>query len=148
VRESILIRDDVFDGTVHFINTGVPHAVVFVDQLETMEVFDVGRHLRYHREFAPAGTNANFVRVRDGHSLDIRTYERGVENETLACGTGSIASSIIAARLGLVASPVRVSTASGEVLTIHFEPAVTGAGNVRLQGSARIVFRGYFASQT
>lgn len=142
-RENVRILDEQFEGEVHFINTGVPHVVVFVDDLETYDVFDTGRHLRYHPEFAPAGANANFVRVKDPHNLEIRTYERGVENETLACGTGSIAASIVAARQGLVESPVRVKTASGEILTIRFDASENGAGNVYLQGSAVIVFRGY-----
>lgn len=143
LREGIRIRDGVFDGEMHFLNTGVPHAVIFVDDLEAMDVLGAGRHLRYHGEFAPAGTNANFIRVRDRNNLDIRTYERGVENETLACGTGSIASSIIAARMGLVDPPVRVTTRGGDVLTIGFEAAPEGARNVTLQGSARIVYRGF-----
>jgi diaminopimelate epimerase len=145
MRRGIRIADDVFEGELHFINTGVPHAVVFTDAPESVDVFRIGRHLRFHREFAPAGANVNFVRVRDPHSMDIRTYERGVENETLACGTGSIASAIVAAHEGFAASPVRLRTAGGEVLTVHFEGAEGGARSVRLEGPARIVFRGYLA---
>lgn len=143
LRENIRIEDTVFTGEVHFINTGVPHSVVFSDNLAIVNVSEVGKHLRYHKEFAPAGTNANFVRVRDLHNIDIRTYERGVENETLACGTGSIAASIITTRRGFTRPPVRVKTASGETLTIDFEATADGATSVRLQGGARIVFRGY-----
>lgn len=134
---------DAWGGEVHFINTGVPHVVIFVDDLKGADVFGIGRRLRSHPEFMPAGTNVNFVRVRDPHHLEVRTYERGVEAETLACGTGSIASAIIAARQLLAQSPVNVKTASGEVLTIHFEPAEDGARAVVLQGSANIIFRGY-----
>lgn len=142
VRQPIRISDDVFDGEAFFINTGVPHVVLFVDDLTNPDVEKIGRHLRYHPEFQPAGTNVNFVKVIDPSHIEIRTYERGVEAETLACGTGSIASSIIAERLGRVSSPVQVKTASGVVLTIEFEPTETGARNVVLAGEARIVFRG------
>ncbi|MBX7245707.1 MAG: diaminopimelate epimerase [Candidatus Sumerlaeaceae bacterium] len=143
IREGIKIMDDVFEGEVHFLNTGVPHVVVFVDDVDGVDVFNVGRHLRRHAEFQPAGANVNFVRVRDPRNIEVRTYERGVENETLACGTGSIAAAIIAVRNGLAEAPVRVKTASGEILTIGFEPTAGGAKNVTLQGSARLVFRGY-----
>lgn len=141
-RDNIRISDKEFTGEAFYLNTGVPHAVIFVDDLKSAPVQTAGRHLRYHKEFAPAGTNANFVRV-EGDRLVVRTYERGVEAETLACGTGCIASSIAAARLGLVHSPVRVQTASGEYLTIGFELTEDGAEQVTLQGSAHVVFRGY-----
>ena len=134
--------DDVFHGEVTFINTGVPHAVVFVDDEEAIDVAKEGRHLRYHEAFRPAGTNVNFVRVVDPATMIIRTYERGVENETLACGTGSIASAVVAAHAGLVASPARLHTRSGEVLTIQFELTPKGAANIKLQGGARLVYTG------
>lgn len=134
---------DAWSGEVHFINTGVPHVVIFVDDLKNLDVFGIGRRLRSHPEFMPAGTNINFVRVHNPHHLEVRTYERGVEAETLACGTGSIASAIIATRQLLAEQPVGVKTASGEVLTISFEPAPAGAKSVTLQGSANIIFRGY-----
>ena len=145
LRRAIRISDDAFEGELHFVNTGVPHAVVFVDDPQSVDVVRVGRHLRFHPEFAPAGANVNFVSVRDPHNIVIRTYERGVENETLACGTGSIASAVVAAREGIAASPARLKTAGGEVLTVHFEPTPDGARKVRLQGPARTVFRGYLS---
>lgn len=145
LREGIAIADPEFSGNVSFVNTGVPHVVVLQDDLDNAPVVAAGRHLRYHKEFAPAGTNVNFVKVSGPDSLDVRTYERGVENETLACGTGCIASSIIAVRQSLVHSPVRVKTASGEYLTIDFHLTADGATHVSLQGSAHIVFRGYVA---
>lgn len=143
LRTAIPLNDDIFEGEVHFINTGVPHVVIFVNDVEGVDVFNVGRHLRHHEQFAPAGANVNFVQVRDPHHIIVRTYERGVENETLACGTGSIACSILAHRLGLAEASVRVKTASGEILTIGFSPTEAGANNVTLQGSADIVYRGY-----
>ncbi len=106
-------------------------------------VVAVGRHLRHHVEFAPAGTNVNFFKVVGENHLEVRTYERGVEDETLACGTGCIACSIIAVRKGLVQAPVEVRTAGGETLTIDFQQTDDGAANVSLQGSAHIVYRGY-----
>jgi diaminopimelate epimerase len=149
LREGIRIAAPEFTGTVHFVNTGVPHAVVLcggVDLPEGIDAVDViraGRFLRHHAEFAPAGTNANFVEVTGTQAIAIRTYERGVENETLACGTGSVASCIIAARRGLVSTPVSVRTAGGDILTVDFEPTPDGARRVKLGGPARMVFRGY-----
>lgn len=145
LREGIAIADDQLNAQVDFINTGVPHVVYFADDLENAPVVPAGRMLRYHGEFAPAGTNANFVRVTGDDSLDVRTYERGVEDETLACGTGCIASSIQAVRKGLVKCPVKVTTAGKETLTIDFKLSDTGATDVTLQGSAHIVYRGYVA---
>lgn len=142
IRMNIRITDSLFDGDVHFINTGVPHAVIFTDKVQSVDVFRIGRHLRHHPEFAPAGTNANFVQVRSPQEIVVRTYERGVEYETLACGTGSVASAIIAQRLGLAQPEVRVETASGEMLSVNFQPTEQGAERVRLGGSARVVYRG------
>ncbi len=145
LRENVAVNDDVVKNTVDFINTGVPHVVVLEKDLANAPVVRAGQHLRHHQEFAPAGTNVNFVNVLGAHNLDVRTYERGVEDETLACGTGCIASSIIAVRKGLVQTPVQVRTASGENLTIDFELTDAGASAVTLQGSAHIIYRGYVA---
>jgi diaminopimelate epimerase len=105
-------------------------------------VATIGPRLRYHPDFAPAGANANFVQVRNNHSLEIRTYERGVEAETLACGTGSCAAAIIARHLLLVTPPVQVKTASGQMLTIDFEATEDGATDLCLEGPAIIVYEG------
>lgn len=130
-----------------FINTGVPHAVCFVSSERELEEADVdgwGRALRFHPHFQPAGTNANFVFIRDPKSLAVRTYERGVEGETLACGTGAIASTLAAAARGRVSSPAEVKTRSGESLTIHFEvDRASGEprfSEVYLEGEARIAY--------
>lgn len=143
LRLEIPVEGEAFTGTVHFVNTGVPHAVILWEELETAPVEKVGRWLRYHELFAPAGTNVNFISVTGPNSLSIRTYERGVEAETLACGTGSIASAIVAARLGHVAPPVTVKTRSGDHLKIDFHATDDGATNVLLEGPARVIFRGY-----
>ncbi len=136
----LILKDG--EHTICFANSGVPHAVFFDDDLENVDVFNKGRQTRYHDDFQPAGTNANFVRVRDEHAMDIRTYERGVEDETLACGTGAIASAVVAASFGKVTSPVSMYTAGGYVLTIYFDLAGDVAKNVYLQGDARIIYVG------
>ncbi len=131
---------------VGFANSGVPHVVFFVDDLEATDVFDIGQQTRYHNDFKPAGTNANFISIHSQELIAIRTYERGVENETLACGTGSIASAIVSATLGKVKSPVSVKTASGIVLRIHFDLDNDVAKNVYLEGDARVIFTGELTS--
>jgi len=128
--------------SVDFVNTGVPHVVVRVDDLERIPVNEIGRWIRYHDLFAPAGTNANFIRITGPRDLEIRTYERGVEDETLACGTGSMAAALVSARRGLVKSPVRVRTRGGEELVIHSSDGEDRAPEVWLEGSTTIVYRG------
>jgi diaminopimelate epimerase len=134
--------------TVHFVNTGVPHAVVVVDD-ETTPVREWGRELRFHPGFQPAGTNANFIRLLKGGALQVRTYERGVEDETMACGTGAVASALIAAALGAAVSPVRCITSGGEELTILFDlKRGPEAENVFLQGPAKIIYEGKLTSES
>jgi len=116
-----------------FLNTGVPHAVLFVPDLEKIDLLGTGRGVRTHRAFAPRGTNVNFVQVRN-NEVRIRTYERGVEGETLACGTGAVAAGILSALHGHVRPPVSVRTRGGEVLVIHFDPERAGFGEVYLEG--------------
>ena len=124
------------------VNTGVPHAVAICEQIAEIDVPARGRELRYHPEFAPDGTNANFI-CRDGkNAIAVRTYERGVEDETLACGTGCIASALVASAKMGVAAPVTVRTRSGNVLTIHFEATGTGFRKIYLEGDACIVSSG------
>ena len=109
------------------VDTGVPHVVLFVANEKDLESVDVprwGRALRFHPRFQPAGTNVNFVLVQGPQHISVRTYERGVEGETLACGTGAIASSLITpAAKGGVSSPVKVTTRSGEFLNSPFSSA-------------------------
>ena len=126
----------------HFVNSGVPHAVLFPDDLDRCDVRTLGRAVRYHADFAPAGTNANFVRVTGPNSIRVRTYERGVEDETLACGTGIVASALIAARTGGATAPVQVTPASGDVLIVDFQSGPSGMTNVTLEGPAVHVFQG------
>ena len=124
------------------INTGVPHVVIRVDDLEQAAVFTMGRTIRYHRHFAPAGTNVNFIAAAADGSIAIRTYERGVEDETLACGTGSIAAALVVAAQQPLASPARVLTRSGEPLNIYFNQHEGRFSDVHLEGDARIIYQG------
>jgi diaminopimelate epimerase len=127
--------------TADYVNTGAPHAVVFVPDLEEVQVVELGRWLRYHREFAPEGVNANFVQVIDPDTIRLRTYERGVEAETLACGTGSVASALShrarCAGTGIVSVQVR----SGATLRVHLVGAI-GTTAPELEGEAHNVFDG------
>lgn len=125
-----------------FVNSGVPHAVVEVEDLAACDVQALGAKIRYHKEFTPAGTNANFIAVTGPSSLKIRTYERGVEGETLACGTGIVASALVSAKAGRVSAPVKVTAASGDVLTVDFKLSDGGASDVTLLGPAVHVFKG------
>jgi diaminopimelate epimerase len=126
----------------HFLRVGVPHVAVPVDNLDEVPIRRWGREIRYHRLFEPAGTNVNFVKIKDLHNLAVRTYERGVEDETLACGTGAVASAIISARLGKTASPVAVHTRGGEMLTVSFELTGDRITHVLLKGDALVVYQG------
>lgn len=138
-RDSMLIHLGESEKEVFFVNTGVPHAVVFVDS-DSTPVEKWGRTLRYHEQFEPAGTNANFVKIIEDGQLLVRTYERGVEAETMACGTGVVAAAIVAARQGLSESPVDVTTSGGEQLVVQFRLEDTGVLDVHLQGPARIIY--------
>ncbi len=126
----------------HFLNTGVPHTVVFVDDLETVDVHNTGQAIRYHRMFAPGGTNANFVKIDGPRKLTIRTYERGVEGETLACGTGAVAAAVLAGLLGKVTSPVTLKTRGGPPLSVSFTLEEQRVTSVTLTGEARLVYEG------
>ncbi|MEN3013134.1 MAG: diaminopimelate epimerase [Endomicrobiia bacterium] len=134
---------------VDFINTGVPHVVIFVDDIERIDVHNLGKEIRYHKTFAPEGANVNFVKIKDEHTLYIRTYERGVENETLSCGTGSTASACVAAVKGFVKSPVSCVTKSKEILKISFnlnspEDMISPVSSLYLEGKVKHVFDGEF----
>lgn len=124
-----------------FVNTGVPHTVVQVAHLSRHPVVEQGKAIRYDPLFAPAGTNANFISVQGSDLIEVRTYERGVEDETLACGTGAMASALVAAARGKVLSPVKVRTRGGDLLTIHFRHADGSFDEVWLEGNTSIVCR-------
>ena len=131
---------------VNFINTGVPHAVIFSEGLDEIDVFNLGRAIRFHKKFSPAGTNVDFIEILGRNSLAIRTYERGVEDETLACGTGSVAAALITS-FQLSASSCQqfnVHTKSKERLKVCFEKINNGFKNVWLEGMAKIVYKGEY----
>ncbi len=128
--------------TVHFLNTGVPHAVVPLKNIAALDVDTLGRLLRFHKAFGPAGTNVDFVELKkDG--VHIRTYERGVEAETSACGTGTTASAIA---LGLAAglpAPVHLTSKSGERFKVWFKAGPRGSvDDIYIEGPAKTVFCG------
>jgi len=129
--------------TCDFVNTGVPHVVVQVADLENHPVIEQGREIRYHERFSPEGTNANFMAIMGPDELAVRTYERGVEDETLACGTGAIACALMGYRRGMVSSPVGVHTRGGEILTIHLNSGGIGdrtGERVWLQGNTSVIY--------
>jgi diaminopimelate epimerase len=133
---------DEANVTGHFVRVGVPHLVVPVDDLEGAPVTEWGRLLRFHERFQPAGTNVNFIRIQDPRDLAIRTYERGVEDETLACGTGAVAAALVGACLGQLTSPVAVHTRGGEILNVYFKPQAGACSEVYLEGDALVVYQG------
>lgn len=143
---------NISEHTIHvsYIDTGVPHVVVFVHSLKLIDVALIGRVIRHHQEFKPRGTNVNFVEQTRKDLIDVRTYERGVENETKACGTGSVAAAIIAY---LKAHPdvtdkknakMKVRTAGGEILEITFDLLDGVVSNVWLKGSANFIAKGEY----
>jgi diaminopimelate epimerase len=158
IKLNINIKTSFGKLTTHFIDTGVPHVVVFVSDIENagrnpkseirnqtlshLDVCGLGKELRYHPVFQPAGANVNFIEIPDQQHIHIRTYERGVENETLACGTGSIGSAIIAYRLGKLTPPVTVLTQGGSLLKIYFTATPESITHVILEGDARFIYEG------
>ncbi len=134
---------------ISFMNSGVPHAVLFMEEQEEIAVRKWGKSIRFHELFQPAGTNVNFVQPLGTGGIRVRTYERGVEGETMACGTGAVASAIFAAARGLATSPVTVTTSGGGKLTIVFDLQQNGrAENVYLQGPARIIYIGQLTAES
>ena len=127
---------------VHFINSGVPHVVIPIPKIENADVRRVGAAIRYHNMFSPSGTNVNFIEKRGRNKIAIRTYERGVEDETLACGTGIVASALIFAAIEDREGPVSVLARGGDELQVSFEKTHHRFGNVTLTGPAEVVFEG------
>ena len=129
--------------TVHSINTGVPHAVQIVEDLQGFHVAEAGKKIREHSVFEPKGTNVDFVGEVKKGKASLRTYERGVEAETLSCGTGTVASAVVLGLLGQVESPVRMKTRGGETLTVYFK-VLPGqiVKDVCLEGPAKKIYKG------
>ncbi|GAB6192549.1 diaminopimelate epimerase [Desulfocastanea catecholica] len=142
---SLQIGDE--ERPVAYVNTGVPHAVIFVQE-DDVPVKTWGRKVRFHQIFEPKGANANFVKLLPDGRLKVRTYERGVEAETMACGTGAVAAALFASLLKGMDSPVEVVTSGGDVLTIFFDlhdgPV---AENIFLQGPTRLICTGNLTAE-
>jgi diaminopimelate epimerase len=156
ILTNILIefRNEVIQ--VHFVDTGTQHTVIFLDELspqlqahiQSSGIHEIAKCVRFSDRFAPEGTNVNFVRLLDNQMLEMRTYEKGVEDETLACGTGAIASAILTAVMKNMLSPIGVKTKSNERLVVSFEREDGHFRNVTLEGPARIVFKGQYILNT
>lgn len=145
-RHPMAVKIDGRTVRLAFIDTGVPHAVVPVSNIDRVDIAKEGRALRFHRAFGPRGTNVNFVQRVNDHTLRVRTYERGVEGETLACGTGVTASAIASALRGWVKPIVRCITTGGDTLKVNFQ-LLSGNGahpasHVSLEGPVRRTFVG------
>jgi diaminopimelate epimerase len=146
-RLDISLRLDDVERPVAYVNTGVPHAVIFVQE-DDVPVKKWGRKVRFHEFFEPRGSNANFVKILEDGRLKVRTYERGVEDETMACGTGAVAAALFASMLKGMDAPVEVITSGGDMLTILFDlhdgPV---AENVYLQGPTRLICTGNLTAE-
>ena len=138
--ESVLLSGG--KQTVHSLNTGVPHAVLFVPDADQAMVLQLGPEIRHHARFAPKGTNVNFVQVLGPGRIRVRTFERGVEGETLACGTGVTASALISSLVHKFRSPLHVQVQGGDVLEVSFREKNGAFSDVRLSGPAEFVFEG------
>lgn len=129
--------------TIHSQNTGVPHAVLYVPDADKAMVQSLGPEIRRHAHFGPRGTNVNFVQVLGANHIRVRTFERGVEGETLACGTGVSAAAMISARVHSFTSPVKVQVQGGDTLEVSFSDNGGEFDDVRLTGPADFVFEGH-----
>lgn len=127
------------------IKVGVPHFVTETGNIEKIDVNKEGRFLRYHRRFSPYGSNINFIQLDHNGSIRIRTYERGVEQETLACGSGCVAAALCVAQRKGVLSPITLMTRSSIPLKVSFQKAHHRWKNISLEGDARIIFKGTLA---
>lgn len=137
-----------YDLNAFFINTGSPHIIIFenefkkIGDIQQLDVYKYGNLIRNHSSLLPDGSNINFVKIIDDNSIRIRTYERGVEDETLACGTGSIASAIISYLTFNMKKPIRILTQGGEIFIVNFDQNNTIIEKISLEGSAKLVFDG------
>lgn len=128
--------------TVHHLNTGVPHTLLFVDELDSIDLTQLGPLIRNHQMWNPKGTNVTIAQQTGSQNLKIRTYERGVEGETLACGTGATAAALAAAHLFGLKSPLVIETLSKEELTVYFDHQKGTFSEVTLTGGAQLTFKG------
>jgi diaminopimelate epimerase len=150
IDENKLVQFGGENITASFINTGSPHIVIEISDLpdnemrmnlDKVDVITIGRKIRNESEYAPGGTNVNFIKLIDSH-IHIRTYERGVEDETLACGTGSVAAAIIANKKFDLMPPVSLITKGGDELVVNFDKEELEFKNVSLTGPVEEIYKG------
>ncbi len=146
IQRNVKIKVGKKEFNVFYINTGVPHSIIFVSRIDNVPVESLGRVIRFHRHFSPAGTNVDFVWPKDHKTILVRTYERGVEEETRACGTGAVAGAIIAGIENRVTPPICVKTLSGDTLSVHYRlipsKAIPVIRDVYLEGEVKLVYEG------
>ena len=142
ILDPITLETDLGPRVFYHINTGVPHVVCFVTDLQDNKWMAMAPKIRYHERFQPGGVNVNFVEIDTAHRLHIRTYERGVEAETLSCGTGATAAGLITAKIHYSPPPVTLIPASKEILKINFQNTPMGFSQVELSGPAEFIFKG------
>src|SRR5881396_2078389 len=142
LRLNVPLRVTNKDKAIHFINTGVPHVVIPVPQVDDVDVQREGAAIRQHEMFSPKGANVNFIEKRGANKIAVRTYERGVEDETLACGTGVVASALIFAATEDVKGPITVIARGGDELHVGFDRIAKQFRNVTLTGPAEFAFEG------
>jgi diaminopimelate epimerase len=130
-------------ASISSINTGVPHVVMVKNSIDDIDIVKIGREIRYHDRFSPAGTNVNFACHVKDNTIAIRTYERGVEDETLACGTGAVASAIVMAHKMKLDAPLSVLTRGGGYLSISFKEKEGQYYDIYLEGDARIIYKAH-----
>ena len=122
--------------SANFVRVGVPHCIVFVDDIEELDVKTLGEAIRNHKTFKPEGTNVDFVKV-EKECIQVRTYERGVEDETLSCGSGVLASAYIATKLFMIQSPVVCKTTGGQLIA-------TIKDKLYLEGTTKYIYDGVY----
>lgn len=151
-KENLKLDIDGYKIKFNYIDTGSPHAVIFIDDiikgnkkafnnLNEVPVFELGRKIRYSDHFRPKGANVNFIKI-EGNKIDIRTYERGVEDETLACGTGAAAAAVISNIAGKLNPPVTLLTRGKDKLVVDFSALKGKFVNLSLTGPVKIIFNG------
>jgi len=138
IKQNIGAVEESFLEEGGFLNVGVPHYVLFAKDVDNIDIYTIGKKYRYHTAFQPWGTNTNFVQITGNHSLKMRTYERGVEEETLACGTGTISSAILANKQKGVYPPIEVEARGGK-LTVNFNSDLS---HITLTGEVQMIYNG------
>lgn len=141
-QKDLSIRIDHRDYQMDYLDTGVPHVVLFDDHIEEIDVNELGSKIRHHPLFAPKGANVNFATLKQGAFIELRTFERGVEAETLACGTGSAAVAIAASAKWGATNPITVKTRSGECLEFNLKQGPKGISQILMKGPANQIYSG------